>query len=369
MNLGTALGKLGNAKEAIEAFGRAVAGIPQSVEAHVSLGRALLESGRVAEAIDSAQKAMRLRPTFSEAQSLCAVARAATGDIEGGVALLRDSLSPQVPLSRAFVILGAKLMQLTLFEQARRCLEQALRAEPQDVMARHLLAAVSGENPAHPVDGYVRQLFEASAAGFDKHLVCELEYRIPQEMVEALLAVDGGRSKPWDVLDLGCGTGMVGQEIASHARSLVGIDLATNMLERSRERNIYTELRCADLLRVLDDEQNDRYDVITAADVFIYVGKLDDLIRTVRRVLRTNGLFAFSVETPKDMIAVDRASDTPGYHLGRMGRYSHGMEYIRSLAARNRFEIKLLSRTRIRHENRRPVAGLLTVWRAAEFVG
>lgn len=366
MNLGIVLQNLGNTEGALEAFKRVVADIPNSVEAHFNLSGALLESGRFGAAIETVQEAIRLRPEFPEAHALYAVARSAAGDIDGGIELLRPTLSPEVPIGQVFLILAAQLMKLKLFDQARCCLERALQEQPADAMARHLLAALSGENPDHPVEGYVRQLFDAGAATFDKELVSGLKYGIPRAMVEALLAIDGARPEPWDVLDLGCGTGLVGVEIASHVRSLVGIDLAAKMIERAREHDIYAELRCADLMKALEEEEDGRYDVITAADVFIYVGKLDDVIPAVRRLLRPHGLFAFSAEAAEGMTLPIGAPSTVGYWLGNMGRYAHNADYLNTLAVRNRFDVKLLSRAQIRLEHRHPVEGWLTVWGATE---
>lgn len=302
---------------------------------------------------------MYLRPKFPEAQALYATTLASRGDIDRGFQLFRQAHSPDIPVSESFLLLAGKLMTLKLFDQARCCLERALEDNPADVMARHLLAAVRGENPTHPADGYVQQLFESGAATFDKELLSELAYCIPRKMVDALVAIDNARAQPWDVLDLGCGTGLVGVEIASHTRSLVGVDLAANMIERARSRGVYTELHCADIQTVLDDPAPGRYDVITAADVFVYVGKLDEVIAGVRRALRANGLFAFSVEPLNEVMG-------PGYRLGSMGRYAHNVEYLKSLALRNRFDINVLSKTRIRLEHRVPVEGWLTVWSSIE---
>jgi predicted TPR repeat methyltransferase len=223
----------------------------------------------------------------------------------------------------------------------------------------------------------VRQLFDTSAATFDHDVVSKLGYAIPSEIVEALLAAQGGLKPPWDVLDLGCGTGLVGVEISSHSRRLAGVDLAPNMIDRSRERGVYTELYCADLMEALAYEysRETNYDVVTAADVFIYVGKLEDVIPAIRRVLRPEGLFAFSAEASEVGEATEvgeaggqgEGTEAPAprdYRLGLMGRYAHSAAYMRRLASSNGFDIELLRETRIRLEHRRPVRGWLTVWRA-----
>jgi len=349
--LGTVLWKQGDSAGALAAFEQSMVGNAGSAEAHYNLGSAQLEAGKFAEAVGSAREALRLRPGFSEARLLCAAGLVATGETEAGAELVGQLGLVQMPTARRYLLLAIRLLNSRLFDAARPCLERVLREDPREVMARHLLSAVSGENPDRPVDGYVRQLFDASAATFDQELVSKLGYVIPREMVEALNAV---AVAPWDVLDLGCGTGLVGVELSPYIKKLTGVDLAPNMIERARTRGIYTELRCEDLMATLSRDA--RYDVVTAADVFIYVGKLDAVVPAIRRVLRPGGLFAFSAEA---------AGTAAGYELGVMGRYAHDAGYLRRLAAENGFEIEVLRETRIRFEHRRPVRGWLTVWRAA----
>lgn len=361
--LGLALWKLGDVTGALEAFERAAAGSPHSAETHYNIGSALLELRRFDQAVKSAREALCLRPGFSQAASLCAAGLAAMGAVEEGIELLGHSSGREISSHQRYLTLATRLMSSRLFEPAHQCLGRALQEEPGDAMARHLVAALGGANPDHPVDGYVRQLFDASAASFDADLVSRLGYSIPREMVDALRAVEAAPAVPWNVLDLGCGTGLVGVEIAPHTRRLVGVDLAPNMIERARHRNVYTDLHCADLMTTLsvEDARNCRYDVVTAADVFIYVGKLDAVIPAIRRVMKPGGLFSFSAEAEE---ATEEHAPR-GYCLGVMGRYAHSADYLRQLAQRNEFGIELLRKTRVRFEHRRPVEGWLTIWRAA----
>jgi predicted TPR repeat methyltransferase len=359
--VGLALWKRGATQAALDSFARAVAASPGSAELHYNLGCAQLESERFPEAVGSAREALRLRSGFSAALLLWAAGLAANGAVEAGAELLCQLSGPAIPPAQRYLRLAMRLMSSRLFGPARRCLERVLQEDPSEVIARHLLSGLSGENPDRPVDGYVRQLFDASAATFDRELVLKLGYAIPREMVDALRCVEGAPDQPWDVLDLGCGTGLVGAAIAPYARQLVGIDLAPNMIEHARARNIYTDLRCAELAAVLvhSEELENRYDVVTAGDVFIYVGKLDAVIPAIRRALRPGGLFAFSAEAAEPL----RDSPSEGYKLGVMGRYAHSAEYLRKLAAGSGFDVTLMRDTRIRSEHRRPVAGWLAVFR------
>ncbi len=368
MQLGQVLWKLGDSNGALGAFERLLAANPASAAAHYNLGSVQLDSGRFDAAVHSARQALRLRPGFAQAATLCAAGLAASGALEAALEVLQQSEAGQ-SAARLYLSLAIRLLSARLFDPARRCLERVLQEQPGEVMASHLLAALSGANPASPIEGYVRQLFDASAATFDQELVSKLGYAIPREMVAALRVLEGAPQVPWDVLDLGCGTGLVGMQIAPYSRCLTGIDLAPNMIERARDRKLYTQLHCADLMAALaqEKERQRHYDVVTAADVFIYVGKLDALIPAIRQVLRPGGLFVFSAEALEEIEALDGAEVAgggEGYRLGVMGRYAHGADYIRRLAAQNAFDVQLLRQTRIRLEHRRPVGGWLTVWRA-----
>lgn len=359
--VGLALWKRGATQAALDAFARAVAASPGSAELHYNLACAQLESERFTEAVGSAREALRLRPGFAEALTLWAAGLAANGAVDAGAELLVQLSGPTISPAQRYLMLAMRLMNSRLFGPARRCLERVLDENSSEVLARHLLSALSGENPDRPVEGYVRQLFDASAATFDRELVSKLGYGIPGEMVDALRSLRGAPPQPWDVLDLGCGTGLVGAEIAPYARKLAGIDLAPNMIAHARARNVYSDLQCADLVTVLAHGETAEgcYDVVTAADVFIYVGKLDGVVPLIHRALRPGGLFAFSAESAESLPDAHH----PGYRLGVMGRYTHTADYLRRLADENEFDLALMRDTRIRSEHRRPVHGWLTVLR------
>jgi predicted TPR repeat methyltransferase len=416
MRLGAVLWKAGDSPQALEAFERAVQGVAASAEAFYNLGCVQLELEQFEAAEGSAQEALRLRPGFAEALLLCAAAVAASGAIAEAAELLGEPRGPTLgadartntevalfdgsldagaasgvgaPPSAAVVsdvdvppnapavsdtgvsrnpagaqrywLLATRLLNSRLFDPARRCLEAAVHADPTAVMPHHMLSALSGANPDHPIEGYVRQLFDASAATFDRELVSKLGYDIPKQLVSAVLDVMGTPEGRWDVLDVGCGTGLVGAEIARYSRRLVGVDVAPNMIHRARDRGVYTDLQCVDIMAALSSEAvtNNRFHVVTAADVFIYVGKLEEVIPAIRRVLRPGGTFAFSAE------AVESIPEATSFEcrLGIMGRYAHGADYLRHLAALHEFRIELLRPARIRCEHRRPVEGWLTVWR------
>ena len=136
------------------------------------------------------------------------------------------------------------------------------------------------------------------------------------------------------------------------------------MLEKARERNLYDRLEQLDLLTMMQGEAAASYDVVFAADVFVYLGKLDELVEQARRLLRPGGFFAFSVES-LDALAGDAAAlpDRRDYKLNVTARYAHSIAYLTRMAADYGFDVLSTTGTQHRLDKGKPVQGYLALWR------
>lgn len=345
VRLGIALRTLGDHAGAIEACQRAVDLAPNAPETHFHLAETLIVANRVSDAITHAQQALPL----SGARVLHSAGLVILGKLDA--ALTSAGNHPPQYLA----ILGSRLLELGHPASALECFKRKLELDPWDTVAAHFVSALSGANPDRPSDEYVRQLFDDCANTFDQQLVGTLSYSVPREVAAAVVA-SSPLAPPWDVVDLGCGTGLVGVEIVKSARSLVGVDLSPKMIERAGGRGIYTELICGDLSKALTQEC--RYDVAIAGDVFVYVGKLDTVVPAVRRSLRPGGVLAFTIESAED---APGAHASGGFWLRPSGRFAHHADYVRDLAVNNGFAIKQMQKIRLRLESRQPVMGWLVV--------
>lgn len=95
------------------------------------------------------------------------------------------------------------------------------------------------------------------------------------------------------------------------------------------------------------------------ADVFVYVGKLDDIAAQVRRLLRRDGLWAFSVEGLEFRDAGARSISDAEFKLNATGRYAHSKGYLDALASRDGLTLLACQRVCIRMDEGKPVEGYL----------
>ncbi len=141
---------------------------------------------------------------------------------------------------------------------------------------------------------------------------------------------------------------------------MVGVDLSGKMLEKAAQLNIYNRLEQKDICEMMQNEPDQDYHLITAADVFVYLGKLDDIFYEAKRLLKPSGIFAFTVEA----ITEDQQDASP-YKLGVNARYRHHRTYLDQLAAKNGFAPLETSEVTIRMEKGQPVTGWIYILAAS----
>lgn len=246
-------------------------------------------------------------------------------------------------------------------EAAVAALRKVLDLNPDDIFGAGLKLALLGgsETPAQPSSLYVAQLFDDYADRFDKALVEKLDYSVPEKLA-ALITGHTGEARFANVIDLGCGTGLFGERIRHKADRLEGFDLSANMLAKAEVKGSYDHLAQADLSMspeasgLFSAMPDHRADLVSAADVLMYLGNLDSVFVIASQLLSGKGLFAFSVED----------ADAQGDFILRPSlRYAHSQTYIQDLCKRFGLEILAISKTTIRNDGGKPVFGILFLTR------
>ena len=226
----------------------------------------------------------------------------------------------------------------------------SLKLEPTDRPGAALKLQLIDASPAteRPPSAFVEMLFDQYAEKFDHALVETLRYRVPELLMAAIATT--GRVGFEHVVDLGCGTGLMGLKLRPVAKQLDGYDISAEMLRKARVKGVYDQLIKADLQEL--EFAGEAADLVTAADVFMYLGALDRVFSSVMKILASGGLFAFSVE---------RLAGEGVFELQASRRYAHSEEYVHGLIAAVGLRLVSLDRVVIRQDRREPVEGLIVV--------
>jgi predicted TPR repeat methyltransferase len=377
----------GNPAGALEAVRRAVKVAPEWPVAVIELGLALARQNQFPEAMKTAERAVQLdgnnlwvlshvidiahrarhfetaivwleraaalNPGNIEIQQLLARDWTVTGQHDKAQAAY-DQLVQALPdarevrLGRALNALGAGNLA-----QALQDCEALLARNPDDEEVQFYCEVARGNTPPRQPAGIVRSTFDGFADQFDQHLVTELKYKLPREV--AGIITERYPDRKLNVLDLGCGTGLLGACLGRIDGALVGVELSRPMIDQAFKHGVYDRFHNVDLLDALDATPESLYDVIAALDVFIYVGDLSNAIPNAYRILRPGGYFIFSCEQAHE--------DEANLVLRRTKRYAHKASQVEAMCRAAGFEPVTLELKPLRYEKNEPVAGFLVIAR------
>jgi len=232
-------------------------------------------------------------------------------------------------------------------------LQKTLKKRPDHPGANHLLSSLNGESSSYSLE-YARDLFDRYADFFEDHLLNTLNYKVPFIIKEKLKSLNPPKNSR--ILDLGCGTGLLGKTLIDVFPNLVGVDISSNMIKETKKKDIYTELYINDIdTFLLKNEQ--KFDLIIAPDVFIYITDLQTIFSSVKKSLNPSGYFIFTIEPLKGIT-------TENCQLEKSGRVSHTVEYVKSLCKNNGFEIIEDEEIILREENKIGQKGVVFILRA-----
>jgi predicted TPR repeat methyltransferase len=262
-----------------------------------------------------------------------------------------------------------------LLECCVRCYTWLCEKNPLDVTSNHRLTTL-GRSPntgnhsiadkktaAKALNAYARKIYEDMGDVFENRLVDKLGYKGPRilfEMITDVMKTDDNLFPAlgkWNILDVGCGSGLVGHAFAPLVNAvavpdasfdgdmsnvvkatfasssdsdcfnteyenisplfaarkqmeeseasgfMVGVDISSKMCEITAGTKTYSHVACCDAVVALDvfarnieGISSPLLDMVVVADTFIYLGPLDPSFAASRRALRPGGLLVFSIE-------------------------------------------------------------------------
>jgi Flp pilus assembly protein TadD len=155
---GASMQELGRMPEAMELFQHALRMNPNSAEVHHDVALALEKLGRVPEAVEHLEEAVRINPGFAEAHNNLGNALGGMGKVSESVEHFELALRARPDYAEVHNNLGLALMQLGKVPEAMEQFDQAVRIEPdlarvQNDVARSLATAAptEGGDPSRAV--------------------------------------------------------------------------------------------------------------------------------------------------------------------------------------------------------------------------
>jgi ubiquinone/menaquinone biosynthesis C-methylase UbiE len=103
-----------------------------------------------------------------------------------------------------------------------------------------------------------------------------------------------------DLLEVGCGTGLILEQLAPHCRTARGVDLSPGMLEPARARGLDVQVGSATDLPFDDDT----FDVVCSFKVLAHVPAIETAIREMLRVTRPGGYVLAELYNPLSLRAL-----------------------------------------------------------------
>ena len=350
--LGVCHKKLGDLALASQMFERAISLKPDYAEAYYNLGTTLKHHGKLKNAVINFKKAIALFPDYPDAYNNLGNTLDELGQKKDAIKCYESLIAIRPDYAEGHYNLGTVLKKLGEFEEAKKSFKAALKIKPNYSEAKHLLNGLIGYTSKAPPREYVENLFNGFAGRFNDTLINKLEYKLPS-IVNNIIPKLNSDKKTFDrVIDLGCGTGLSGIGLKGFSGNLTGIDLSENMIAKAKKLNIYDNLVVGDIVEILNSSK-DRYDLLIALDVLIYIGEAKEFFKSVKKSSNKNAYFIFSVE--------DKSGDS--YSLLKTSRYAHSESYILNNTSPD-FNLIKSQKIKLRKEDKGWILGKIYIFQA-----
>ena len=281
-------------------------------------------------------------------------------------------------------------------DNAENSLRNAVTLDATNQIAQKRLEGILGDNgsDANAVHTrkpkeFVAELFDSFAVTFDEKLLKGLQYKVPKLMGDVVQSLRPSYSNG---LDAGCGTGLAGRFLRQLvSNTMLGVDASQKMLDiaakctmdlgcglealdpgnmrpaavpegSDKDAALYDGLLLMDLEsmtvantlhQVAPETRVAGFDLIVAADVLVYFGSLENLLKTFAEVSILGASLVFSCERTTE-------EEAPlGWRLLPSGRFAHTKLHVEDVAKKAGYALKVYKEIVPRMEKGAEVQGHL----------
>ena len=384
--LGAAYKILNDLNHAHKAFEKSIEIEPKFSDPYNNLGIIFFEQGKLIKALELFETAIKLKPNYIDAYSNMGLVLKDMSLFDKALKTLKKGLTFDNKNKQIFFNIGIVYQEIKDLENAEIFFNQAIELDPKNVDYIYRLSnlmlstkrydealillkriiqigtnttninkvnfwikALEGKNAETAPIKHIQDIFDKYAKNFDESLVDDLQYNVPKLIFDKLLEIKKDKNFG-NVVDFGCGTGLVGEKIKDYCSLLIGVDISKKMLFEAKKKNIYNKLLNIDIITFLENEKLN-YNLFIFADVFIYVGELNEIFQLIKSKIKISGSLVFTIEL----------NENKDYFLEKSGRFSHSQKYIEKLASMNSFKISHFQQIKLRKEFEEFIKGALVI--------
>lgn len=198
------------------------------------------------------------------------------------VAARRLAARPAQGFEASASVLGRRAAGSEPFDAAKRLAE-----------SRALLGSEGDTADPEQAQEQALLLYDDWAASYDRTMVEDWGYTLPQQFVEMCLSK--GLSPDGEVLDFGCGTGLIGDELAKHGfKRIHGCDISKESLGYADMEGVYTTLKVVDMNMQPFPYEDSAFEIVTSAGNLNYAQNVYAVLSEYTRVARSMVAFTYS---------------------------------------------------------------------------
>ena len=361
--------RAGHLEMAANLIAKAIAANGHMPDFHYNLAIVLRAQGKLKKAAASYQRAIVLKSDYAEAHNNLGNVWKALGKLDDARACFEHALRCKPGNADTHYSLGILCSDLGDRAEAALHFHRCLDHDPDDSRGVRMLLAHLGlaSAPERTPQAQLLNLYDVRARFWDR----ESSYFGHILVAEALQKYVANANL--DILDIGCGTGLVGAQVRHLAGKLDGVDVSCPMLEKARNKEIYDRLDQADFVSFMSAHPAS-YDAILGAATLIHFGDLHAVFRAAAMCLRDGGLFVFTLfsNVPDNSMEAGGTDFTIASNdkLAQSGCYTHSANYVERLAAESGLSVQMLKKVVHEHDqNDNPIPGILVVLRRGSRSG
>lgn len=309
-------------------------------EAHANYANLLTLLNRKSEALEEYRQAIIIDNTRPEISNNLGLILKDEQEYTEALGLFFNAFTKN-PQQEEYSINIAETLTLLYYkdeETAKKIASNWVKQNSNNPFAQHINSAFNGELSENN-QIYTQMLFEHFADNYEL-VLANIGYALPRKFRRITNDVEGL------IVDLGCGTGLIGVAYKTNFNRFIGVDISKKMLEKAEQKQCYQRLECEDIITFCQREiQTLKPNLITVADVCCYIRDLEPLIKVCHPYP-----MIFSIETLSNV--------TETCSLQPNGRYTHNPTHIAEILAKYYGTIQQET-TILRKENGQDVSGII----------